>query len=375
MQRTIVGRRLALLLLLLPPALFAQTIPSPQPPPILVPAPAEPATTTPLPLPSPAAPFNPDPNGAFIGGGFGGPFSPFDPRLLAIFRASASTAWFPDEPVSGQSAKLGYLQEDLFVSVPVYHDGCDTVALTFRERNESFSTAAILPQSPTEQSRPFPDELWNIDFGAAYAHRFDDGWIGGGNVTVGSPSDKPFHGIDEMALGINAFLRIPSGEHNAWLFTLSYSPTAEVNFPIPMVSYLYNPSPDLRINIGLPFQIMYRPIPDLTLDFSYMLVRNVHARATYRICNWLRVHVGYDWSNESYFLADRQSVNDRLFYYDMRASGGFLFPITRNFAIDLVGGYVFNRFYFEGAQFADKNAGELDVGNGPYLAIQGRLRW
>jgi hypothetical protein len=350
----------------------------------------EPVVQSPPPIPpsnadvAPVADPGTAPNstGALNGGGFGGPFSPFDPRLLAIFRASASVTWFPSEsataqppPASGQSAKLGYLQEDVFLSVPVYHDGCDTVALTFRGRNESFNTDAVLPQSALENQRAFPAELWNINFGASYAHRFDDGWIAGGTVTVGSPSDKPFHSIDEVAVGATAFLRIPSGEHDAWLFSLSYSPTAEVNFPIPMVAYIYNPTPDLRINIGLPFQIMYRPIPDLQLDFSYMLLRNVHARATYRICDYLRFHVGYDWSNESYFLADRQSVNDRLFYYDMRVSGGFLFNITRNFSIDLTGGYVFNRFYFEGAQFADKNTDELNIGAGPYIALQGRLRW
>jgi len=34
-------------------------------------------------------------------------------------------------------------------------------------------------------------------------------------------------------------------------------------------------------------------------------------------------------------------------YYDMRVSSGVQLFATRNFALDLAGGYVFNRFYFE----------------------------
>jgi hypothetical protein len=142
-----------------------------------------------------------------------------------------------------------------------------------------------------------------------------------------------------------------------------------------MVAYIYNPSDSLRVNIGLPFQVMYRPTDDVTLNVSYMLLRTVHAQLAYRVSPWLRAHVGFDWGNESYFLADRANVNDRLFYYDKRASAGLLFNVTKNFTIDLSGGYVFDRFYFMGAQYSDKNGNELDVGAGPYLSLQGRLRW
>jgi hypothetical protein len=306
--------------------------------------------------------------GAF---GQGGAFGLFDPRLLAIPSTSFATTWFPSERVGGQPTHLGYIQDDFFLSVPVYHDGGDTWAVSIRGRNETFFTQAVLPQS----QRTFPTDLWALDFGTTVAHTFDNGWTAGGRLSVGSASDEPFHSTRELSLGASAFLRIPSGERNAWMFSLSYSPLSEVNFPIPMVSYLYNPSDYLRVNIGLPFQVMYRPTEDLTLNLSYMLLRTVHARATYRVCPLLRAHVGFDWGNESYFLADRQNINDRLFYYDMRASAGLLFNVTKSFTIDLSGGYVFNRFYFEGAQYADKNTNELNIGAGPYLSLQGRLRW
>jgi hypothetical protein len=223
--------------------------------------------------------------------------------------------------------------------------------------------------------QPFPDELWNIHFGTTYRHQFDNGWTAGGSVSVGSASDKPFRGINQMTAGVTTFLRIPRGEHDAWLFTLSYSPTSELPFPIPGVAYLWQPSPDFRATIGLPFALMWRPIPDLTLDLSYMLLRTVHARATYRVCRAARVYAAFDWSNESYFLADRANENDRFFYYDKRLSAGVFFPLAPNVSLDFAAGYVFDRFYFEGRNYNDRDFNRVDVGNGPFMAVRLGVRY
>jgi hypothetical protein len=369
------------------PAPLAPTSPPPllapaSPPPLLAPAPdpvptqlGSPVALLPeefgeAPLARPAPAENPpprDPSALLAGGPFGG----FDPRTLAQFRADYRATWFATEGVSGQSAHLGYVEQDLSLSVPLYHESGDILAVSLRARNETFSTDAVLPAS----NRRFPEDLWAISFGGTFAHTFDNGWIAGAGVSLGSPSDEPFHSIREVALGANAFLRIPVGERDAWLFGIAYSPTSEVNFPIPTVAYILNPSDDLRVNIGLPFQVMYRPVPEVQLDFSYMLLRTVHARATYRLCEPIRLHVGFDWGNESYFLADRTDRNDRLFYYDKRVSAGVQYIVTPNFSLDMLGGYDFDRFWFEGAQYSDHLTNEIAVGNGAFLSLQGRLRW
>ncbi len=236
----------------------------------------------------------------------------------ALYRVDFRSTWFPEEPVPGQPTKLGYVEEDLSVSVPLWQDCANEWLGSLHVRGEFYQTHAILPGN----DQPFPPELWNIRFGTSYRHLFDNGWVAGGSLSVGSASDVPFQSINVMTAGISTFLRIPQGEHNAWLFTLSYSPTSELGVPIPGVAFVYQPSDQLRINLGLPFQVLYRPCEDLTLDFSYMLLRTVHARATYRLCRPVRVYVGYDWENESYFLADRVDLNDRFFYYDQRLTAG-----------------------------------------------------
>jgi hypothetical protein len=254
---------------------------------------------------------------------------------------------------------------------PIRQDAHDEWSASTNVRAEFFHTGAILPNT----DQPFPEDLWNIRFGTSYRHLYDNGWIAGGSVSFGSASDKPFENLNVMTAGVSAFLRVPSGEHNAWLFSLSYSSTSELPIPIPMVAYIYQPSDQLRINIGLPFQVMYRPLDDLTFDFSYMLLRTVHARATYRIARPLRVYVGFDWENESYFLADRPKDNDRFFYYDKRVTAGVQLVVSKHVTLDLAGGYTFDRFYFEGAQYSDRNFNRLNIDDGPFASFQLVARW
>jgi hypothetical protein len=328
---------------------------------------AQPSPSAPSPLPPPDAP--PPDLGGRAGGGMFQMFSPVVGHMLP--RADYRFTWFPEEPVRGQPTNLGYFQQDFSASLPVWQDCADEFSLTTHLRAEVFQTSAILPDT----DQPFPHELWNIHFGGSYRHLFDNGWIAGGSVSVGSASNKPFHSIEEMTAGVNAFLRLPRGEHEAWLFTLSYSPTSELPIPIPGVAYLYQPSPEFRAVLGLPLMLMYRPMDDLTLDFSYMLIRTVHAAATYRLCPPVRIYLAYDWSNESYFLVPRLSDDDRLFYYDMRLTTGLRAVLGPHAAIDFAGGYVFDRFYFEGQHFSDNHLNRVDVGNGPFIGLRAEFRY
>jgi hypothetical protein len=342
--------------------------PTQSPPPA---APAEAAPT--LPAPAVLPPQPPAPEKSVLldapSAGFANLMGPAVGHLQP--RADYRVTWFPSEPVHGQPTNLGEERQDLSVLVPFWQDPANELSGTVHVRSELFQTAAILPNT----GQAFPPDLWDIRFGATYRHLFDNGWIAGGGLNVGSASDKPFNGLDEMTMGLNAFLRIPQGEHNAWLFTLAYSPTGELAFPLPGVAYIWQPSDSLHVNVGLPFAVMYRPCDDLTFEFSYMLLRTIHARATYRLAPWLRLYGGYDWSNESYFLVDRPDVNDRFFYYDMRLSAGLQYLFSRQAILDLSAGYSFDRYYFESHQSTSQNFNRVNVGDGPFLSLRFEYRF
>jgi hypothetical protein len=309
-----------------------------------------------------------------FGPGVGG-WSPFlNPLVgLAPIRADYRVTGFPSEHVKGQPADLAYVRQDFSVSVPVWQNGrTDEWLATVRVRGDIFDTGAILPDT----RQPFPEELWDIQFGTSFRHLFDNGWIAGGSVSFGSASDKPFHSINEMTAGVNAFLRVPQGDHNAWLFSLSYSTNSELPVPIPGVAYVWQPSEYFRANIGLPFLLMWRPVDDLTLDFSYMLLTTIHARATYRLCPGVRVFAAYAWENESYFLADRPDTNQRFFNVDQRLYGGVQYQFCRHAALEFSGGYVFDRHFFEGKSITNGTGfNRVDVEDGPYLSLQVQVRW
>ena len=118
-----------------------------------------------------------------LGGGMGGSMLP---------GGTYRTTWLPSQGVSGQSAKLGVVQQDLSASYPLWmsSDG-DTISARAHVRSEHFDTDAVLPDS----HRAFPTDLWNVSLGLNGMYRFDNGWTAGGTVNFGSASDHPFANI------------------------------------------------------------------------------------------------------------------------------------------------------------------------------------
>jgi hypothetical protein len=68
--------------------------------------------------------------------------------------------------------------------------------------------------------------------------KLDNGWIVGGDLVVGSASDRPFASIDEISFQADALLRVPWRESFAWIFLLNYSNIREFapHFPLPGVT-------------------------------------------------------------------------------------------------------------------------------------------
>ena len=81
---------------------------------------------------------------------------------------------------------------------------------------------------------------------------------------------------------------------------------------------------------GLAVQLTLTPTPDWTLTLSYMLLTNIHAQVSYRVAPRVRLYGGFDWNNEGYRLADRESVQDRFLYNEQRLVTGVQ-PIGNSF--------------------------------------------
>jgi hypothetical protein len=258
------------------------------------------------------------------------------------------------------------LGQDLSFTHPLWVDPLNALSLSGGVRNRLIETDAVLP----ETGQLIPSDLWDVHLGLRYARQLDDGWITGGGVSIGSASDHPFAGIREMYVGMNAMLRIPQGEHNAWLFSLMYSPTSELNFPVPGVAFSWNPSPEFHANIGLPLQVTWRPTEDWQFQASYMLISSIRVKAPH-----LRAFAAYDYSNEAFALLDRPEENDRFFMYDQRVSMGLQASLWRHWTASLAAGYVFDRYMFQGTSFTTNNSGVVNLGDGPFASLNLGVRF
>ena len=172
---------------------------------------------------------------------------------------------------------------------------------------------------------------------------------------------------------------MPSGERNAWLYSPTCANDVEIfgvrHIPIPGIAYLWAPSEKFRAVIGLPFSsVEYKPFAPLTLEASYFPERTVRARATYAVFRPLRVFFGFDADHDSYFLAGRGDKDDQLFYYEKRVTLGMRFDL-RHVGIEVTGGWVFDRFYFEGERYSERNENRFNVTDGTFVAARLGFRW
>jgi hypothetical protein len=377
----------------------APVVPQPVEEPVVLPAslapaiadvPADaPADDLPPDLPDPQPRRRPPPfptslggvGGGGGGGGFAGGLGGFDGAqansagvfgsAVQVPRLSFNEVWYPNQPVRGQNSGLEMENQDLSLTVPVWQSGRDSVSVTTNVRSLLTETHAILPDT----GRAFPTTLWSIGLGANYTHVFQNGWSLTTMTNIGSSSDDPFDGHN-LNVSLGGILRIPAVQgRDSFMIGLMYSPTSELPFPMPVISYYWRPSDQFSMNIGLPFSMRWQPLADLRFDFSYVPIRNVHARITYRLADGFGVYTGFDWSNESYFLTDRSDDAERFFYYEERVVTGLRYDLNSNAAFDLSGGYAFNRFFFTGQQWSDQNHDRIDVGNGVFLTLRFMFRY
>jgi hypothetical protein len=321
-----------------------------------------------------AAPPPPGVLGALPGapgmGGMGLIASPIVGRLPVL--AGYRVAEFFDAPVKDQNAHLGYTQQNINILTPIWQNCANEFSLMARVGVESFDTNAILPS--TQQH--FPAELWNIGFGPNYRHLFDNGWIGGGSVQLGSFSDKPFHGIDEMTISAEGFLRIPSKQNNAWMFFVAMSSNSQILpfIPIPGVAYLWVPSKSFQALVGFPFaNVTWRPTDNLTFNVSYALLTNFNGRVSYQLCRQVRLFTGLEFVTQNYFRTGRVDVQDRFFEYYDQLFTGVQFILGPRAFFDLSGGYVFDRMFFEARTFTSSQTNRVNVD--PSAFVSGTLQF
>jgi hypothetical protein len=292
----------------------------------------------------------------------------------AMPRAEYRWTFYPDQRVSGEPSELSFNIHRLSFSTPLVQNSRDELILGGRARRQEHDSRPVLRNETQER---LPGKLWDVRLEPSYRHRFDNGWIGGGTLSLGSASDQPFASEDELTVRALGFVRVPQGARNAWFFMVIYTNVDDTfgGWPVPGIAYMYSPSDEFTAVIGLPFTtVQWRPVDPLSLEATYIAWREVRLRATYRVFAPLRVWAGFDWDHDLYLRADRRDKDERLYYYEKRLTAGARFDL-RHVGVEAVGGYAFDRFFFEGEEYDDRRHNRIDMHPGPFVSLRLSVRF
>lgn len=282
---------------------------------------------------------------------------------------TAQMWWIPQQNLRSQPGDLSMNGKEVGVALPLRlaPDGI-WLGLGSVEQLE-ISTLAVLPDS----GLPVPEQLWDIEAGTMHIRTLDNGWRAGGMLLVGSPSDRPFAALRDMTVTLLGFLTVPSGDRDAWNFSLFYSPTGQIIYPIPGVAYVWRPTPQFQANLGIPFSLDYRPTETLTVTASYRPLTNVLVLVRQSLGEAWSIFGSYGTVNETFLLADRLADRERTYLFDQRLTLGVQRDLGRGWSVDLSAAYVFDRQIFQAEKFSGSRRDELAIDPGVAGTLQ--LLW
>ncbi|MCP4643314.1 MAG: hypothetical protein GY851_22900 [bacterium] len=225
-----------------------------------------------------------------------------------------------------------------------------------------------------------PGELYDVSFGAMYRHLFDNDWLAGVTLSVGSASDTPFGSMDEVYGRAGGFVRIPHLKYTAFLVYLDIN-TAR-SFPVvPGVGYQFPISRQAWAMLGLPIVATGGKIGERVSFFAfYQPPGTVDSEIAYHVSeNWAG-SLGFDWHSGSFALSDRRDKDDRFVIAQKRFKAGVEYrrPLDAEGAYwkaELLGGYAFDRTIAEGEDIDERDERELEVDNTWFAGLDVEVRF
>ena len=170
------------------------------------------------------------------------------------------------------------------------------------------------------------------------------------------------------------FATVPArNQRDDWSFSLFYSPTSQLPYPLPGIAYVYKPDETFEAKIGLPAGLEWRPNDDWEVTFSYFPIVNVNAMIRRRLADKLWLFGGYRTDTQIYFLADRTIEKERFYVFDQRAAIGLDRQIGAGFSLEFLASYLFDRELFQGTSFTSGRTDVIEFDPGLGLSLQ--LLW
>ena len=313
----------------------------------------------------------------------GEPISDADPEIIAPKRKATppygssapftiGSFWAPTVGVDDQPAQLGINAEYARVAAPLGMpvEGKPIWIGIAKFGRLELATDAILPDSGT----PVPDQLWLVETGVMHIRPLAGGGTLGGTFLFGSASDRPYAASRDLTLMAIGFYNRPArNADDEWSFSVFYSPTSQLPYPLPGIAYVWRPNETLEAKIGLPPAIEWRPTEDWTFSANYFPLLNFNTSARRRLADGLFLLAYYRTDTEIYFLADRVLDDQRFYVFDQRAAVGLERVLGKGFSLEFMGSYLFDRRLFQGTSFTSGQTDVVRFDSGLGLSLQ--LLW
>lgn len=272
-----------------------------------------------------------------------------------LFRDSA------DFPVN--SAHMS--TESLDFSTPVY-----------RTDNESYTLSLNSTQLRFSPAQGDYSQLADLKVGLGYSRVIDEQSLWSLSARYGSASNKPFSGADVSTFGVTWMYSYPSSETGRWLLLLDYSNNRPIlnNIPLPGFAYFWTPSKDLKATFGVPFaSVNWSFTESLSVDIFTVVPWIFKGSLNYKINEYARLYTGVDFSQMTFYLADRVNKKDRLFYDEKKIFIGAKSPLSKNIFAELEVGHAFDRTFFVAEEYAIDPENPFLIGNAYYGKVSLRL--
>ncbi|MEI8348416.1 MAG: hypothetical protein WCG27_13185 [Pseudomonadota bacterium] len=220
-----------------------------------------------------------------------------------------------------------------------------------------------------------PRNLYHADGTISYT-RFKgrDNW--GVSVTGGSSSNKPFYSIKETDLQSTAIYRHYIDDKRTIIFLLNYSNNRAFlnNIPIPGVLYATEFTSKFGGAFGIPILYLWaRPIDNMMINLLLLPPYLLQVRASYAFAGPWQVYSFFNMFPKSYFVAERTDRWQRLFFDEKKVSLGVKGPVNDWMALDLSAGYAFDRRFFLGNRYTDRDKNPREMSHNLFFSAEAKF--
>ncbi len=280
-----------------------------------------------------------------------------------------------DAGADGRGGDLGFTRHELAVRAFEEELGMGVTQAFLKTRVLDLHDRAWLPR-PASRARRFPGQLADIQVSGMVPIIYLFGDL---SVAFGSASDRPFASDHEMVADITwATGGFASGQEDSLVFFFNWQNNRDFlnAMPIPGLIYRHKHLDSLTLVAGFPYEsIAWRPCERVELSASYVFPQSVYTEAAFLAAPNLRLHAGFEWTNQRYYLHDRHDVRDRLWYDEKRLTAGLRWNLNEHVYLDVGGGWAFDRSWWEGRTLQDDHHARIGIDDGPFAGIQFHARF